>query len=152
MLIHTEKFSDKWSIKTVSHNLLVSLTIAGSDGSDGTLPGGKSIDMVVTGAHWQLTMEFAEMLGGGPAPPGSTSFPSQIRRFVRFDLDNGLVKTFTDVAGGLFVVVEGLPVLICKNLDPTVNPFAGIQNPYDFTYDRRWLREQPKRTDIRTTR
>jgi hypothetical protein len=148
MLTHTEEFSDKWSIKTVSENenLLVSLTISGSDGSDGTLPGGvgQSINVVVTGARWRLTMEFVEMVGGGPLPTGGIPLPSQIRRFIRYDLDDGLVKTFTDVASGLLVVDEGIPVLICKNLDPSVNPFAGVKNPYDFTIDRRMLRERPK--------
>jgi hypothetical protein len=148
MLTHTEEFSDKWSIKTVTdnENFLVSLTISGSDGSDGTVPGGfgQPVNLIVTGARWRVTMTFVEMLGGGPLPPDGIPLPSQIRRFIRYDLPDGLVKTFTDVAGGLLVLEEGLPVLICKNLDPNVNPFAGAKNPYDFTIDRRMLREPPK--------
>jgi hypothetical protein len=139
MLTHTEEFSDKWSIKTVEdhENLLISLTVFGSDGSDGTFAGGfgSPINIIVTGARWRITMAFQEMLAfGGP-------FPSQIRRFVSYDLHNGLVKTFTDVAGGLFVIEDGLPVLSCKNLDPSVNPFEGVVNPFDFTLDPKMLRE-----------
>jgi len=146
MLSHTEQFSDKWSIQTVTGNehLLVSLTISGSDGSDATVPGGSPVNLTVSGARWRITMEFVEMLGGGPLPPGGIPLSSQIRRFVRYDLPNGLVKSFSDVAGGLLVLDDGLPVLICKNLDPNVNPFAGAKNPYDFTVDRRTLRESTK--------
>ena len=78
------------------------------------------------------------------AGAGGIPLPSQIRRFVRYDLPDGLVKSFSDVAGGLLVPDDGLPVLICKNLDPNVNPFAGAKNPYDFTFDRRTLREPTK--------
>jgi hypothetical protein len=139
MLTHTEPFSDKWSIKTVDDNehLLASLTVSGSDGADGTYAGGfgNAIDLVVSGANWRVVMVFQEMQAfGGP-------LPSQIRRLASFDLNNGLVKTFTDVAGGLFEPEEGLHVLRCKNLDPTVNPFEGAVNPYDFTIDAKMLRE-----------
>lgn len=138
MLTHIEEFSDKWSIKTVEghENFLTSLTVSGSDGSDGTFTGGfgSPINLIVTGARWRITMVFLEMLAfGGP-------FPSQIRRFVSFDLQNGLVMTFTDVPGGLFILDDGLPVLSCKNLDPSVNPFEGAVNPFDFTIDERMLR------------
>lgn len=146
MLTLTEQFSDKWSIQTVPGNehLLERLIISGSSASDGTIPGGAPVNITVTGARWRITMEFVEMLGGGPLPPGAMSLPPQIRRLVNYDLPNGLVKTFTDVAGGLLVPDEGLHVLICTNLDPHTNPFAGATNPYDFTFDRRMLREQAK--------
>jgi hypothetical protein len=146
MLRHTEQFSDKWNIQTVTGNehLLVSLTIAGSDGGDATIPGGSPVNLTVSGTRWRITMGFVEMSGGGPLPPGGIPLPSQIRRFVRYDLPDGLVKSFSDVAGGLLVPDDGLPVLICKNLDPNVNPFAGAKNPYDFTFDRRTLREPTK--------
>ncbi len=146
MLTLTEPFSDKWSIQTVPGNehLLVRLIISGSDASDATIPGGLPVNVTVSGAQWRVTMEFVEMRGGGPLPPGSVSLPSQIRRLVNYDLPNGLVKTFTDVPGGLLVPDEGLPVLACKNLDPNTNPFAGATNPYDFTFDRKMLREPQK--------
>jgi len=137
MLTHTEEFSEKWSITTIDGNehLLDSLTVVGSDGSDGTFGFGSPINLTVSGARWRVTMVFQEMLAlGGP-------LPSQIRRFATFDLQDGLVKIFTDVAGGLFELDEGLPVLRCKNLNPSVNPFAGAVNPFDFTIDRKMLRE-----------
>jgi len=142
MLTHTEQFSDQWSIKSVAGNehLLKSLTISGSAGGDGTFPGGLGIqiNLVVNGANWRLTMEFLELLGGGP---GVAGVAPQIRRSVQFDLADGLVRTFSDIAGGL-PFDEGVPVLVCKNLDPKVNPFAGAVNPYNFTIDPKMLRHR----------
>jgi len=46
------------------------------------------------------------------------------------DLANGLLENFTDVPGGLLTPDEGLPVLICKNQDPRLKPFAGATNPF----------------------
>ena len=140
MLTHIEEFSNKWAIKTVegSENLLTSLTVSGSDGSDGTFPGGfgNPINLTVSGARWRLTMVFVEIEAfGGP-------LPAQIRRFASCDIQNGLVKTFTDVPGGLFVLENGLPVLRCKNLDPDVTPFEGAVNPFDFSISRDMLRER----------
>jgi hypothetical protein len=151
MLTRSELFHDKWSVQTVPGNehLLHSLTIAGSDASNGTFPAGKPVSVTVTGGQWSLAMEFVEMLGGGPLPPGGIPLPSQIRRLVGFDLANGLVETFTDVPGGLLTPDEGLPVLICKNLDPSINPFAGAKNPFNFTIDRRMLREPPRQAGTR---
>jgi hypothetical protein len=147
MLTHIEEFSDKWAIKTVEGQeiLLARLTVSGSDGSDGTFPSdlGSPINLIITGTNWRITMVFQEILAfGGP-------LPSQIRRFVSFDLQNGLVKTFTDVPGGLFVLEDGLPVLSCKNLDPSVNPFKGAVNPFDFTIDRKMLHEPRYQNDGR---
>jgi hypothetical protein len=70
MLTRSELFHDKWSVQTVPGNehLLHSLTIAGSDANDGTLPAGKPVNVTVTGGQWSLAMEFVEMLGGGPLP------------------------------------------------------------------------------------
>jgi hypothetical protein len=146
MLTRSEFFHDRWNVQTVAGNehLLHGLTIAGSDASDGAFPAGKSLNVTVTGSQWSLDMEFVEMLGGGPLPPGGVALPSQIRRLVGFDLANGLVETFTDVPGGLLEPDDGLPVLICTNLDPALNPFAGATNPYNFTIDRKMLRERPK--------
>jgi hypothetical protein len=138
-LTHTEEFSGPWSIKTVDPGFLIRLTISGSDGSDGTFPGlGNPIDLVATGAGWRLTMEFAKILAAG----GSSS-PARIRRDVGFDLANGLVKMFSDVAGGLFEDDPGLLILRCQNLDPALNPFQGAVNPYDFTIDETMLRDEP---------
>jgi hypothetical protein len=143
MLARTEVFYDRWSVQTVAGNehLLHKLTIVGSDASDGIFPAGTSVNVTVTGSRWSLAMEFVEMLGGGPLPPGAVALPSQIRRLVGFDLTNGLVETFTDVPGGLLEADDGLPVLICTNLDPTLNPFAGATNPFDFSIDRTMLRD-----------
>ena len=139
MSTHTEVFSDKWSIKSVPSNeyLLTSVTISGSDGSNGTLPGGLPIDVIVSGVRWVLTIELAEEV----APVrGGIPLPGHIRRFISYDLNNGLVKTF------VVDFVDKLParptILICTNLDPSLKPFAGVKNPYDFTFDRRMLRER----------
>jgi hypothetical protein len=141
MITINEEFSDKWSIATVPGGELYlnSLTISGSEGNDGRVASKNPINLVVTGAHWRVTMEFAAGFGGGQVRGPIAPIQNQIRRDVTFDLNDGLAKRFTVVY--VLPNIPDVPVLLCKNLDPSTNPFAGAKNPYDFTYSADMLRD-----------
>jgi hypothetical protein len=122
-----EVFYGQWAVAVASHESRYDqrFTISGSDANDGTYDVGDPPPMNVFGAEWTVTIEWKGP-GGWQA--------SQVRRSPTYTAHDGLVITL-----GADVHAEGdydEMVLTLRNLEPPVNPWRPVVNPYDFTLPR----------------
>jgi hypothetical protein len=125
-----EVFYGEWAVAVVSHESAYNqrFIITGSDASDGTYLVGNPPPVSVFGAQWTLTIEY-EGAGGWQA--------SEIRRTPTYTAHDGLVINL-----GADVNFEGdydEMVLTCRSLDPPLNPWRPVVNPYDFTLNEKTL-------------
>jgi hypothetical protein len=134
----TEVFYSEWAVAVVSHESAFNqrFVIAGSDASDGVYPVGNPAPVNVFGAQWTLTIEWQ-------SPAGWQA--SEVRRTPTYTAQDGLV-----IMLGADVDFEGdydEMVLSCRSLDPPLNPWRPVVNPYDFTLNpdiiEKYRREHP---------
>ncbi len=125
-----ETFFGDWSIEVQSAVAAFSqrFTITGSVGSDGVYLGtpGNRINRV-SGQGWRLTMQWDDTIGSGWQA-------SAVKRSASFSITDGMILTLG--ADDNFPPLRDFDyndmILVCKYLNPVVNP-APIPNPYDFT-------------------
>ena len=139
-------FHGDWSVEIVEiSGLTRRLIIQGSAANDGIYPTAVATAIAVTGAPgigWQVSTESLR-----PQPRGSTVEdwrPNDLRPVsADCSLQDGLVVMLSASRmgltwnGGTLTPLEGHIVLRCRNVEPRLNPWHAVVNPYDLRVVRR---------------
>lgn len=132
-----EQFFNAWSIEVTGKNASFAqrFRIVGSDSTDGTYQGlvGVSVPRV-SGNAWRLVTEWND--GNSDAWQFSA-----MRSSFAYRVD-GLVKIVAaddNVAAAQDGDYDDL-ILLCRYLEPSVNPLFPTTNPFPFTYPERCLK------------
>lgn len=117
--------------------------IVGSDSSDGTYMGTPGMVINVSGEGWKIIMEWNDGVG-------SRWQSSDIRRLITYSVSDGLVKKL-GADDNIFNPNRDYDfndlVIICKNLDPTLNPLYPMTTLFDFTFPEKLLELPPTTND-----
>jgi hypothetical protein len=108
--------------------------VSGSDASDGAYPPDVGTTIEVSGEGWQITME--------RSGDGVTWRPSMVRQSVSYTAKEGLVKILAADDGDPSTADQDFNdlVLVCRNLDPELNPRIPSDPFFDFTITEDQLR------------
>ena len=128
----TEFFYGPWEVKVVSKDADFGqrLIIEGSDASDGQYLGDAATPpVVVNGRRWSIRFEWIDATASGWRDSAvrrtSATFASDKGLLVFLGVDDNLPEArdndFNDV------------VMQCQSLDPALNPWVPLANPYEFT-------------------
>lgn len=135
-----QTFHGDWSVQCdqVSGDFSQRFIIRGSDSSDSEYLGepGTKIPRV-SGDEWSIEMEWKDNAGSGWQP-------SDIRRSPSFAIHEGFVirlEADDNTAKAQDFDYDDM-ILICKSLDPTINPNPGSGYPFDFTISKNMLTEK----------
>jgi hypothetical protein len=135
-----EIFAGDWTVEgAISGDIQLDhqyrFVIAGSVASDGAHPVSLTNPPIsVSGATWSISLEYFTLYAhpiadpNPPRPPEWVPFDAR-RTSVAYTIENGLVVFLGTSAKDQF--------LICRNVDPKLNPWHPFTNPYDFTLPKR---------------
>jgi len=140
-------FSGDWTVEgaisgDVTYDRQFRFSIAGSLASDGVYKVSLTLPPVsASGPSWSISVEYYHIygyvLGTTPGIPGEW-LPFDVRRTsAAYTLKSGLVVLVGTNAGNQF--------LICRNVDPQLNPWHPFANPYDFRLPKRRKPKDPVR-------
>ena len=129
----TETFYGPWSIVVISNanpaDFWERFFITGSDASDGVYAGVPGVVLAaVSGSAWTIAIETR-------VPLLPNWLPTKARRSANYTIQGGLlVHLVSDDDSSLTNMV-----LVCRSLDPMLNPMQPTANPYSFTISDRAL-------------
>ena len=153
-----QHFFGNWNVQVLHKDAWFDerFVVTGSDTADGAymgIPGAGPGP--VTGGEWIISMEWNDNAGSGWRP-------SDIRRTADYTIADGLV-VFLGADDNYPALRDGDyndMIVVCRNLDPSLQPLHPLTNPYDFSLPRETLekylererRESVERNDEATAR
>lgn len=127
-----ETFSGEWTIEVLQKDAAFSerFIIQGSLASDGTYAGETATPpLLVSGPKWTIQFEWNDDAGSGWQP-------SEVRRTdAAYSRQEGLIVILgvDDNSAALRDRDFNDVVLLCRNVEPQLNPWYLVDYPYDFT-------------------
>jgi|GEM_PF-4886832 len=137
-----ELFYDTWYLEVIAKkaDYQQRFIISGSASQNGIYSGtvGTKIPSLagVPGMPWKLSIEWYDAAS-------ATWKPSVMRTVSGYSMNEGLTKKiFSDDATAAIRDNDFNDLVIyCRNLDPALAPYAGQENPYDFSYPKKSKRK-----------
>jgi len=129
-----EIFFGEWTVTVdqLNADFLQRFIIAGSDSSDGTYSGIPGVNVTVSGPKWNIELQWSNRTSGWHS--------SNVRKVMACTVEEGLSTTlYAD--DGLGDGDYNDIILVCRSLDPILNPMLPYSNPYSFTITEDMLYE-----------